>query len=174
MSMEGIAARAGVGKTTIYRRWDSKEEVVISALETVKAETDYRPPDTGNTRDDLIALVQGFRQAAAESALAPAAPHVIGAAITSPQLLAIFRERLVEPRQSTMRTILQRGIERGDVRPDIDVDLIVDMIPGTIFFQILIKQNPDGTPPSRELIERLVDSVWRGIAVDPDSHIHND
>jgi AcrR family transcriptional regulator len=161
MSIEGIAERAGVGKTTIYRRFDSKEEIVIAALSTMAGE--IRIPDTGDTRQDLLLLGQAFRDQSVTSIIFPVMRHIVGTALTNPAVFEAFRTNLLDPRQAAFRTIIERGVERGDLRPDIDIDLLVDLIPGGIFFHVLFKL-PPGAPPAHDFTAWLLDDIWRGIA----------
>ncbi len=161
LTIEGIAERAGVGKTTIYRRFDSIEEVVIAAFSGMTGEIEI--PDTGHTRDDLLWLIQSFRDRTVSSIVFPVMSQVLGTALTNPEVLDAFRTHLLAPRQAALRTVLERGRARGDVRPDCNVDLLVDLIPGGIFFHIFFQSSPD-TPPRPDLPERLLDEIWRGIA----------
>lgn len=162
MTIEGIAARAGVGKTTIYRRWSSKEDVIIAALATIDEKIAI--PDTGDTHQDLLDLVNSFVRAAIESPLAPAVSRVAGVAPSNPEILAVFRAGLIEPRQAAVRQVLQRGIERGEVRPDIDLDLVVDLFPAIIVFRMLFS-GEWGAIPKKDVAERLIEAIWDGLAV---------
>jgi AcrR family transcriptional regulator len=161
MSIEGIAERAGVGKTTIYRRFDSKEEIVIAALATMTGE--IRIPDTGDTRQDMLLLGEAFRSQAATSIVFPIMRQLISTALTNPAVFDAFKTTLMDPRQAAIRTILERGVARGDLRPDIDVELFVDTIPGAIFFPILFKLPPGSLPPA-DMPARLLNQLWQGIA----------
>lgn len=162
MTIEGIAARAGVGKTTIYRRWSSKEDVIVAALATIDEKIVI--PDTGDTHQDLLELVNSFVRAAVESPLAPAVSRVAGVAPNNPEILAVFRAGLIEPRQAAVRQVLQRGIERGDVRPEIDLDLVVDLFPAIIVFRMLFS-GEWGAIPKKDVAERLIEAIWDGLAV---------
>lgn len=160
LTIEGIAERAGVGKTTIYRRFSSVEEILVTAF----GELDLRVeiPDTGSTRDDLLQLGEAFAGQAAAAVIFPVMGQIVGTALTNPDVLDAFREHLMGPRQASIKTILRRGIERGDVRPDIDVDLIADLIPGGIIFHKLF-QLPADTMFPPDYPARVLDTIWHGI-----------
>ena len=163
MSMEGIAGRAGVGKTTVYRRWASKEEVVAAALRTL--DEDVAIPDTGDARGDLGLLIIQFGRAAKASMIWPALRRVVGTAVSTPELLAILWANVLTPRQAAVRTILERGIARGELRPDLDVAFATDAVAGTVLFQVLFRPG-EPEPPSPELAEQIVDVLWFGLAAE--------
>ena len=163
LTIEGIAERAGVGKTTIYRRFNSIEEIIISAFGQMTGEIDI--PDTGSTREDMRVIGREYRDRSVASVVFPVMSQIIGTSMTNPGVLDAFREHLLKPRQAVLRAILERGVERGDVRPDIDIDPIVDLVPGGIFFHVLF-QLPPGTPPPADLPDTILDIIWDGIAAD--------
>jgi AcrR family transcriptional regulator len=162
MSMEGIAARAGVGKTTIYRRWSSKEEVMAAALR--RLDEHVAIPDTGRAREDVEGLVAEFVRSAQESVVWPALRRIIGTAVGSPELLEIFWGNVIGPRQAALRTILERGVARGELRADLDIALAVDTLAGAIMFQVLFRPRA-GAPLTPELAHRIVEGLWRGFAL---------
>lgn len=162
MSIEGVAARAGVGKTTIYRRWPGKEELVGAAL--LSLNQDVRVPDTGSVRDDLNALVGEFRRHTLESPIGPVIGRLVSATLTSPSLKDIFQETIFRERRAAARAVLQRGIERGQVRPEIDVDLAIDLLAGPIITRILFDGADGLAVPG--FPEAMIDLLLRGIAVD--------
>ncbi len=160
MSIEAVAARAGAGKATIYRRWSSKRDLVAAALSSI--DDDVRAPDTGSTRDDFLALVRDFGRVSTSTVLGPMIGRVAGAAVSDPELMEIVWNNLIVKRQEIGRQLLRRGIVRGDVRADVDVDLVMDVIAGTAVFKILF-QRVDVTNLPERLIS-LVDTVWSGIS----------
>jgi AcrR family transcriptional regulator len=159
MTIEGVAARAGVGKATIYRRWSSKRELVAMTLASI--DDDVRAPDTGNTRDDLIALVRDFARVSTSTVLGPMISRVAGAAVGDPELMEIVWNNLIAKRQEIGRQVLRRGIDRGDVRPEVDVDLVMDMVAGTAIFTVLFNRLDVTNLADR--LEPLVDTIWSGI-----------
>ncbi len=166
MSIEAVAARAGVGKATIYRRWSSKRELVAAALSSI--DDDVRAPDTGNTRDDLLALVRDFARVSTSTILGPMIGGVAGAAVSDPELMEIVWNSLIAKRQEIGRQLLLRGIARGDVRSDADIDLVMDMIAGTAVLNILFRRMDVAHLPER--LRRLVDTVWSGVQSVPGQH----
>ena len=154
LSKDVLAQRAGVGKATIYRRWASKEALILDALRTTNAPIPV--PDEGNVRADLItytdAVVERFGSDRASDVL----PHLIEASCYDDQLRSSLDDYL-RGRQATIRLILQRGIERGELGADTDVDLVVDLILGPFFYRHLLT----GAPVDRDFAHRLVDVALR-------------
>ena len=161
MSVEGIAARAGVGKTTIYRRWATKEDVIIDAVRGIHAEVPVI--DTGNLRDDLLTLAKGTQREGPRSAIERLLPRALSVAQTNPAVFEVYRERLIAPRLKVIRQLIERAIERGEVRADLDPQLVVDMFTGALFFRMLITSHV--APPPPDFAEQLVNTLWHGIAV---------
>ncbi|TMR93227.1 TetR/AcrR family transcriptional regulator [Nonomuraea basaltis] len=159
LSIEAIASRAGVGKTTIYRRWSNKEDLVVDALSTLKAPV---PALTGTSvRDDLVSLLDAMRREAGH----PRSRCVMNIAMSEadryPQLMERFVKRAIEPRKLAMRAVIERGIASGELRADLDVDMAMAMLAGTMMHHT--KWGPAGGLPA-DLAERVVDAALAGMA----------
>jgi AcrR family transcriptional regulator len=159
LTIEAIASKAGVGKTTIYRRWSNKEDLVVDALATLRAPL---PPLAGESvRDDLIVLLDLTRSEAGQ----PRGRCVMNIAMSEadryPRLMERFMKRAVEPRKQAQRDVLERGIATGELRPDLDVDLAMAILSGAMMYNT--KWAPAGDLPL-DLAERIVDAVMAGIA----------
>ena len=138
-TIEAIAERSGVAKTTIYRHWDGKPEVVIAALQTMRPAPTV--PDTGDLRHDLEQLLAQFAKAVSDSPLARLLPSLIDAAERDPEFAAVH-ERLMVERLRTVRGILQRGVERGELGADVDLDEVMEHLAGPLFFRRLVRREP--------------------------------
>jgi AcrR family transcriptional regulator len=155
--VEAVAARAGVGKATIYRRWSSKSELVVDAIAAVKPPLVH--PDTGNVRDDLVeVLVAGYGRRA-EPVTARLLVGLCMELQRNPEIGQLYRERLAGPRRQVIIGILQRGIDRGELRADITVEDAVDLLVGPLFYRQLV----GAQAPDRAAIRRLVDLVVAGV-----------
>jgi AcrR family transcriptional regulator len=159
MSIEAVAARAGVGKATIYRRWSSKSELVAAAVGSI--DDDVHIPDSGNTRDDFVLLVRDFARVSLSTALGPMISRVAGAAVSNPELLEIVWTNLIAKRLEIGKQLLRRGIERGDVRADANLDVVMNMVAGTAIFAVLFRLPEPSDLPAR--LESLVSTIWQGI-----------
>lgn len=151
MTIEAVATRAGVGKATIYRRYDGKESLVAAALRTLNPSPSLPLPDTGSVRGDLRFLVDVLARSTLSSVLGPMIVRVASAAISNPDLQSIFLENVIAPRHAAAYAILRRGVERGELRSDLDLSLMLDLIVGPIIYRVLfgrtdIRQLPDVVP----------------------------
>ncbi len=159
MSMEGVAARAGVGKTTIYRRWDSKEDLVMDAVACHL--TTVEDPDTGSLREDLVHVLTTFQQTVRTTPLGYVFPRMVAEVAEGSDLGRLYARRVIEPRRQMLRAILLRGVERGELPPGTDLELGLELIMGPVMLRRLF-----GKPPTRGAAagsERHVDVVLAGL-----------
>ncbi len=158
LGIEAVAARAGVGKSTIYRRWPGKEELLVDALAALK--TPLPEPSGVSVRDDLVGLLRVICNDMADPRHARAAALLHGEGHKYPRLSARFIETVVEPRREVFRTVLRRGIEAGEIRADTDIDTALFMMTGAVQVKGRggIEAIPDG------YAERIVDQLLQGLA----------
>jgi AcrR family transcriptional regulator len=135
LSMDVVAQRAGVGKATIYRRWPSKEALILDTLRTMS--TPLGDPDTGDLREDLLSYLAAIVERFAGGRGSDVLPHLIEASCFDPQLRASLDE-YVRSRQSTLRRILQRGVKRGELSADAELDVLVDVLLAPFFYRNLL------------------------------------
>jgi AcrR family transcriptional regulator len=158
LSIEAVAARAGVGKATIYRRWSNKDALIFDAVRTVKGEPAVLPGTS--VRDDLIALLRPVGKAEHTRA-GQIMPCLMSELQRSPELNSIF-QRIMEPRRELARELLRRGIDEGVLRPDIDTEVVIAMLTGPLIAYRMLHWNPK--LGREDLVERLVDTLWPAIA----------
>jgi AcrR family transcriptional regulator len=158
LTMEGVRARAGVGKATIYRRWSSKEELVRDAIVFMHDEFDV--PDTGSLRGDYEAIAGLVRASAQRAGAATFMPRLLGEAVNDPELHAIFYEHLVKPRREALGVLLQRAVGRGELRDDVDVELMIDLFAGPAVYRLLITGGDVGRMFS---VEDQLDALLNGL-----------
>ncbi|WP_089155746.1 TetR/AcrR family transcriptional regulator [Micromonospora sp. NBS 11-29] len=157
LSIEAIAARAGVGKATIYRRWSGKEALLVDALRRLKG---VPPPAGGHSvRDDLVALVGAVGQHA-DPRVRKIMPCLVPEVARSSAHRQAY-EAIIEPRRQAMREVLRRAVERGELRADIDIDLAMALLTAPILTQRMLPWHPEWD--ERLLPERLVDTVLNGL-----------
>ncbi|MGH2498216.1 MAG: TetR/AcrR family transcriptional regulator [Ktedonobacteraceae bacterium] len=162
MSIEAIAARAGVGKTTIYRRWATKADLVIDALEILRSEVPLI--DTGDLRSDLIAVLQsGWQQT--PSYLEALTLKMVGELKSNPEVFKAFYARLVVPRSQQFASMIERAKARGQIRSDIAPEFVVDLVAGPILFRTLFTSLVTSTPA--DYPKQVVDAILDGIAAKP-------
>ena len=136
MTMEAIAARAGVGKPTIYREWPNAHAVAMSAF-LARAQ---RPAAIARSRTALAALRRQLRDLAEAFAARAgrSTAMMIAAAQNDSELAKVFRTHFVMKNREEGRTLLLRAIEEKDVRPDIDIEAALDLIYAPFYFRLLI------------------------------------
>lgn len=161
LSIESVAAEAGVAKTTIYRRHPTKAELVVAAL---GVEVPFVPPSADI---DARTALDAFVRQAINVLIDSGAIRILGSLLVEdarePGLLTAFRQRIIGPRRGFVEAMLRGGIERGEIRPDIDPLVVTEMIAGAIVGHHAIL----GLTATDDWIRSLVDHVWAAIEVRP-------
>ncbi|MER7399926.1 TetR/AcrR family transcriptional regulator [Streptomyces sp. NPDC000151] len=137
MSIEGIARRAGVGKTAVYRRWRSKLHLVLDVVTALAAEG-MPVPDTGALRSDVRMLLEVASRALRHPMAAQIIPDLLAEAARSPEIAEALRSALHDSQESMTRTMVSRAVERGELRPDVDVRLALDLITGPLYWRVVV------------------------------------
>lgn len=157
LSLEAVAETAGVSKPALYRRWSSKADLATAALEH-RIEHEPAPSPESATEDALRALLRRLR----ERLLAPNTMALVGTLLAeetqTPELIALFRERVWERRARLMREVLARAKERGELREDADVEAALDLLIGSLYSRYI-----RGAAIPRSWTDRVVATVLRGI-----------
>jgi AcrR family transcriptional regulator len=154
VTIEGVAARAGVGRPTIYRRWPSKPAVVVAAL--VQSDRLTLPaPDTGSLRNDLIAV----QRHQVERMNAPDARRVTAGLIADladdPELADTYVNQFLAPRRATVWQVLQRGVDRRELDADVDFAFLYDLLVGPLFMRAVVwgqRLAPDAAEKTADVI----------------------
>jgi AcrR family transcriptional regulator len=156
--VEEVAARAGVGKATIYRRWSGKEELLLAALGTLKSP--YPQPKGVSVRDDLVAMLEVMCADKADLRKSRRYALLLGEGEKYPRLMARYKETVVEPRREELRSVIRRGIETGEVRADADVEVAVLALSGAVMAR---EKSVNGTFDG-DFAARVVDELLLGLA----------
>lgn len=140
LTIEGIAARAGVGKTTIYRRWPNKSSIVLDAFfEDISPIGPF--PDTGNVREDIRKQMRKLVKELNGPTGCKIATLIANGRFDK-EMAETFRARWIEERSDEARKVIQRGKERGEIRKDVDADVLLDALYGPIYFRLLAGHAP--------------------------------
>ncbi|MCW2962385.1 MAG: TetR/AcrR family transcriptional regulator [Thermoleophilia bacterium] len=153
LTMEQVAVQAGVGKATIYRRWDSKAELVIDAIGHVKRGMDA--VDTGTLEGDLAGMMTFACSAPAQQANALML-NVAPALSRDPELLATFRERFTEPRIARIQAMLERARDRGELGADVDLEMAASLLPSLMLQRALLTGEAAGADYARRIVGSLL------------------
>jgi AcrR family transcriptional regulator len=156
MSMDAIAARAGVGKTTIYRRYASKEELVADAIESIREEIVI--PDTGNLQSDIDTLIQNAAQITLNPIGRQTVAMIISSASSNPQFAQIYWTKYLQPRRKAFAVVLERAKARNEIQANLDSDLIFDTMSGIMLYALIFQ------PPSESwttYVRRALNLLFR-------------
>jgi AcrR family transcriptional regulator len=157
--IEAIAARAGVGKQTIYRWWTSKAAVLMEAC-AAHVSREVPLPDTGSVREDLRDYLTNVCSYFTNQLSKPGIAGLLAEAQCDRELAEAFRQRLLMQRREVLRTILERGVARGEVRGDTDLGMITDMVHGALWYRMLFLN----LPLDEAFVKKLLEQTLAGIA----------
>ncbi|GAB1545123.1 TetR/AcrR family transcriptional regulator [Scytonema sp. NUACC21] len=137
MSIDAIAARARVGKTTIYRRYASKEELVADAIESIREEIVI--PDTGNFQTDIDALIQNAAQITLSPLGRQTVAMIISSASSNPQFAQIYWTKYLQPRREAFAVVVERAKARNEIQADLDSGLVFDTMSGIMLYALIFQ-----------------------------------
>ncbi len=139
LTIEAVAARAGVGKSTIYRHWSGKLELVEDAIRTLKVVNSL--PAVGPVKDQVVEMLQELATNMADSTWSSCLPAIIDAAERDPEVLAIHR-RISYQRRQVLVDLLAEGVRRGELQPYADLSLLAESLIGPIVLHRLLLHDP--------------------------------
>jgi AcrR family transcriptional regulator len=157
LGIEQVAAKAGVGKATIYRRWPGKEDMLLDALSMLA--TELPEPQGRSVRADLIALLNAICRDAADRRRARLFALLQGEGARYPRLMARYVETVVQPRRDIVRSVLQRGVATGELRENTDIEAASFLLDGAV----LASMYGPG-PTDARYARRVVEELLRGLA----------
>lgn len=159
LRMEHVAARAGVGKGTIYRRWSSKEALTLDlVLELAAPHLDIA--DVGDTRAELLAAVRNPLDAIVASAWGPVIRAMLSQIAGNPVIGDPFRAAVVARRRIEVGHVIERGIARGDLRPDADRSIATELLVGPVYFRLAF-----GGTLDEDFAARIADAVYAAFRI---------
>lgn len=158
LRLEHVAARAGVGKATIYRWWGSKEALAQELLAELAA-PHLAVADSDDTRAELLAAVLNPIRALTDTAFGPVIRALLSQIAVNPTLGDPFRATVVQARRDEISRVIARGIARGDLRPDADPEVATELLVGPVYFRLMF-----GGELDLDFANQVVESVLRGFA----------
>jgi AcrR family transcriptional regulator len=162
LTIEAVAARSGVAKTTIYRRWRDKDELALAAVWDDLVSSLGAPRDVGDTQAELRAFIEPVIGVLRSPVMNTAIRGLTSEIAENPELSRTYRDQIVEPRVEQLRDIVARGVARGDLVPDTDVRLAHELLLGPVFYRLLYS----GRPLDDGLGARVAGAVMRAFATD--------
>ena len=166
LSLEGVAARAGVGKTTIYRRWPSKEALIIDAVQTLR--TEQPTIDACSLRDYMMALALSGEEPRVQELYLRLLPRFLSEATANPAVFDAYRQAIIMPRLQQLIEVVARAKARGEIRADVEPAMVVELFSGAYVFYFLMGRHL-GMPPQPDFARQLIDALWHGIATSSSS-----
>lgn len=142
MSIEGVAADAGVAKKTIYRWWPSKGVLALDAIYEEWSNAHRSAPDTGTLAGDLRARMRATAGVLADGSLGTTLAALIGEAQADPPLAEVYHDHVLEPLRAQTRVIFERAIERGEIPAETDVEAAIDLVQGPFYLRLLHTHAP--------------------------------
>jgi AcrR family transcriptional regulator len=158
LRLERVAARAGVGKATIYRRWPSKEALALELLFEL-ASPHIEVAESGDTREELRAVVMNAVRAITDTPFGPVIRALMSQIAGNPSIGDPFREMVVGARRDQVAQVIERGVARGDLRPAADASIATELLVGPVYFRLVFGGRLD-----EAFADRIVETVMTGFA----------
>ncbi|HYJ74001.1 MAG TPA: TetR/AcrR family transcriptional regulator [Kineosporiaceae bacterium] len=154
LTMEGVAARAGVAKTTVYRRYRSRDDLALAVLiDMVRTVT--AGPEVADVRTELVHILRATLDVLRATLMGRVMQGLVSELAVDPRLSEAFREQVVALRVEDVAGVLARAAERGQLRPDLDVGLVHELLFGPIYYRLFLS----GEPLEPSYADRIVDAV---------------
>jgi AcrR family transcriptional regulator len=154
LTMEGVAARAGVAKTTLYRRYRSRDDLALAVLiDMVRSVT--AGPEVADVRAELVQILRATLDVLRTTLMGRVMQGLVSELAADARLSEAFREQVVALRIEEVASVLARGAERGQLRPDLDVGLVHELLFGPVYYRLLLS----GEPLEPSFADRIVDAV---------------
>jgi AcrR family transcriptional regulator len=157
LTIQGIAARAGVGKATVYKWWPDKNQVALDAF-LARMREEVAVPDTGSAERDFTLQLQSA-MAFYRSSAGRTFGQFLAEGQNDPAFLRLFRERFLAKRRDAVRVIWERGVTRGEIRREIDGEIVLDLIHGPMIYRLLAGH----APIDEKEAAAMVAAVFRGL-----------
>jgi AcrR family transcriptional regulator len=155
LTIDGVAARAGVGRPTIYRRWPSKPALVVAAM--VDSQRLAIPEiDAGSLRADLLTVQRHQIELMNRPSNRRITAGLIADLTTDPVLSDSYVQQYLEPRRAAVWRVLQRGVDRGELDPDADFALIYELLIGPLFIRSVVWGQPLGPDVAENTVDVIV------------------
>ncbi|WP_240431247.1 TetR-like C-terminal domain-containing protein [Mycobacterium kyogaense] len=160
LSMDGVARRARAGKAALYRRWPSKQEMVLDVVAVLSVPAAATVP-SDDLVADVTALVAGVDAWLSDVRMSRILPDLLAEAMRNPELADALTRRVGTARRGYGQAVIDAAIARGEVSPDVDSEYVLDLVAAPVFWRICGRRLKTGP----EFLERVVDSVLHALGV---------
>lgn len=167
LTIEAVAARAQVGRPTVYRRWPTKGHLAAEVLQHEHAQAQRREdegpplPDSGSLADDLRVLLAELLTELDDLEARGVQPGVVAEMVLDGSLAERVRIDGLVPHRTRVATVVNRAVERGEARPDLDPDFVVDTLAGVVLFRRYVLHEPVGDDDQKLLVELVTQGCRR-------------
>ncbi|MCX0275242.1 TetR/AcrR family transcriptional regulator [Nocardia zapadnayensis] len=158
LSMEGVAKRAGTSKSALYRRWPTKQDMVLAVLADISVPM-ADVTETGDLRRDMRAAAESMAAWLASEPYAKIIPDLIAEAHRTPALAEAISVSLAKPRRAHLRSLLTRAIDRGDLPADTDMEMAQDLVAALIYWRMVVRQ----APAEPRYLDHVTDTALRAL-----------
>ncbi|MFE7422791.1 TetR/AcrR family transcriptional regulator [Rhodococcus sp. NPDC057529] len=158
LTVEGVATRSGVAKTTIYRHYRSKTDLALAVLLDMVDDVGT-PREVGDACVELAAVVDRTVELLRSTLMGRIMKGLVSEVAADPELARAYRERVVNRRLEDVRRVVEQGIARGELRPDLDPEMVTDLLLGPIYYRLFLS----GSPLDDDFGERLVNALRSAI-----------
>lgn len=153
LTMDAVAAQARAGKATIYRRWESKLDLVIDTC-TQLVQRNIPEPDSGSLEQDLTEFLSAFATFLS-GPVGKAAQALVGELPHEPELAGAFRQSFLLPQRDVLRRVIDRGVQRGEIRADAPIDTVAELAGAALIHRLMLT----GEPLDARFVERLLNDA---------------
>jgi TetR/AcrR family transcriptional regulator, regulator of autoinduction and epiphytic fitness len=153
VTIEAVAARSGVAKSTIYRHWPGRVELILDAFHELKAPV--APPAEGDVRETVIAVLENLARMTVDSMWSLCLPSLIDAAARDPEARRLHGEISAQGRRSLV-DLLATGVERGELPANLEPELMAEALAGPILLRRLMSLPPFDPADVRQLVDQLI------------------
>ncbi|ACK71669.1 transcriptional regulator, TetR family [Gloeothece citriformis PCC 7424] len=160
MSIEAIASRAKVGKTTIYRRYSSKEELAADAIESLRQEVII--PDTGNFSSDLEEIIKNAAQITLTPLGRQTVAMIISSASSNSQFAQIYWKKYLHPRREAFAIVIKRAKDRNEIQGDLNPNLVFDIISGIMLYTLIFEPTSESW---EDYVRSALKLVFKGMSL---------
>ncbi|WKN61277.1 TetR/AcrR family transcriptional regulator (plasmid) [Rhodococcus opacus] len=154
LTVEGVAARSGVAKTTIYRRYRSKNDLALAVLLDMVDEVSTQPY-RADTWSELVTLVDRTVELMCTSLMGLVMKGLVSEVAADPELARVYRDQVVSHRLADVSALVERGIARGELRADLDPEMVTDLLLGPIYYRFFLSGAPMDDVFGRRLVTTL-------------------
>jgi AcrR family transcriptional regulator len=166
LTIEGVAERSGVAKTTIYRRYRSKNDLALGVLLDMVGDVSTQPYEE-DTHTELTELIDRTVDLMCHSLLGKVMQGLVSEVAADPELAHTYRERVVSHRLADVTALVERGISRGELRPGLDPEMVTDLLLGPIYYRFFLSGSPMDEDFGRRLVATLLPAFTAGSGNSP-------